>query len=58
MLKENWKESYIKENIEYQNYINNIEIKKDKKSLKDLYIMIEMYDVNNDTYYSSIMKVD
>ena len=57
MLKENWKENYIKENIEYQNYINNIEIKKDKKSLKDLYIMIEMYDVNNDTYYSSIMKV-
>ena len=56
-VKENWKEDYTRENIEYSN-LNSIDIRKDKISLNDLYIMIEMYDIDNDTYYTNIKKVE
>ena len=56
-IKNDWKEDNTRENIEYSD-INNIDIRIEKVPLKDLYVMIEMYDIDNDTYYTNLNRIE
>ena len=46
---EDWNESYDKEKIEYS---TSLDLVFDKISLDDCFILVEMYDMNNDIFYS------
>ena len=52
-IKEDWKENVEKEKIEY-NKEETLQMK--VEDLNDYYILIEMYDIDNDVYYSNIIK--
>lgn len=53
-IQEDWKNNFTKENIEVS---SNPSFSISKESLKDKYILIEMYDVNNDSFYSKLFYV-
>ena len=52
-LDEDWKQNKEKENINNNNTNISIEV----GDLKDCYILIEMNDENNDSFYSQIIKI-
>lgn len=52
ILKEDWKETVTKEKVKF----NTSGKLTAQEGLKGYYILIEMYDINNDAYYSDIIK--
>lgn len=51
-LKEDWKDTLKKEKIEFDNSKKLTA----QEGLNGYYILIEMYDINNDVYYSDLIK--
>lgn len=52
MLKSDWKDTIEKEKIEINGEFNI------NNNLNDCYALIEMYDINNDVFYSRIIKIE
>lgn len=55
-MTDSWKDNYNREDIEYDK--DSVDIIIDKVSLKDCYIMIEIVDLDNDSYYSKMLHVE
>ena len=55
-ISEEWKNNYKRENIEYSK--DKLDIRLEKDTLRDCYIMIEMVDLDNDSYYSKMLYVE
>ncbi len=51
-LKEDWKDTVEKEKVEFDNS-NKLTA---QEGLTGYYILVEMYDINNDVYYSNLIK--
>lgn len=54
-LMEDWKDVFEKEKIEYNSNTSDVNIV--EGSLKEYYVLVEMYDINNDTFYTELTEI-
>ncbi len=54
-IKEDWKETVDREKVEYNDDESTAKI--DEKNLKGYYVLVEMFDINNDVFYSELTQI-